>query len=211
MMELWIDTINTKLIKEAKEMGLLHGVTTNPSILSKAIGPVEKVLQEILSIQEGPLTIQVEAETAEEMIEQGKKFHAFSPRVIVKVPVTPEGLKAIHVLSKQKIKTMATVIFHSRQVLLAAMAGADYAAPYVSRMLMSDENAMTQLHSMMHIVRNYQFKTKILAASLRTLDQISLCVEMGLHAITLKDDVFSQMTEAHELTLKTAQEMLAKR
>jgi transaldolase len=200
-MEMWLDTIDITLIKKAKELGILHGVTTNPSILSKAATSNESIMQELLEVQKGPVTIQVVADTAKEMVQQGNYWHAFSPRLIIKVPVTLHGLQAIHALSKQNIPTMATVVFHPRQCLLAALAGADYIAPYYGRIEDSGQNAAHYLKTMCRQMKENQFQTKLLVASLRTLEHISLCADIATAAITVKDALFLQFIEDHPLTV----------
>jgi TalC/MipB family fructose-6-phosphate aldolase len=200
-MQIWLDSINLELIRKAKKLGVLYGVTTNPSLLSRSPRPFETI-QALLDAQEGPITVQVIAEEAPEMIHQGKQLHEISSRIIVKVPVTTEGLETIHALSKNNIRTMATVVFHPHQALLASLAGADYIAPYLSHMQKSDPDALSQLETMLKVVNHYGMKTKILVASLRTQDQISLCLKMGAHAITLKDAIFKEMVEDHEMTLQ---------
>lgn len=198
-MEIWLDTIDLATIEKALKMGLLHGVTTNPSILSKAENRQETV-RAVLSAQPGPVTVQVVALDTPTMVEQGRKLRAFSPKIIVKVPVTAAGLEAIHILSKENIPVMGTVIFHPNQALLAAIAGASYVAPYFSRMQKSGDNPLIQIESMMKMMRQYQFKTKVLAASLKTTEQIRACAELGFHAVTVKEDLFGELVETHELT-----------
>lgn len=200
-MQIWLDSINFDLISKAEKLGILYGVTTNPSLLSKTSEPLETI-HTLLKIQKGPITVQVVAEKAQEMIHQAKQLHKLSPRIIVKIPITSEGLEAIHSLSKDNIKTMATVVFHPNQALLAALAGADYVAPYLSHMQKSDPDALSQLETMLKIFDHYGQKTKVLVASVRSQDQISLCLKMGVDAITLKDMVFMEMIQDHEMTLQ---------
>jgi transaldolase len=129
-MEIWLDTAELDLVQTAKEMGILHGVTTNPSIIAKSKMGMEDLLEKLLQMQPGPVTAQVTAEEAPEMVKQGSSLRQFSNRIIVKVPVTTEGVKAIYGLKLLQIPVMATAVFDSNQVLLAAKAGAAYNAPY---------------------------------------------------------------------------------
>jgi len=129
-MELWVDGIETAFVEHAKQLGILHGITTNPSILAQTDRPAEMVLQELLDKFPGPIAVQVTATTAADMIEQGKILLDFSPRLIVKIPVTEQGLHAISRLTHHEIPTMATAIFEPTQAFLAAQAGASYLAPY---------------------------------------------------------------------------------
>lgn len=198
-MQIWLDSINTDLIQKAKKLGVLYGVTTNPSILAKAPNPID-TLKTLLEIQDGPITVQVVGQNPNVMIRQGLKLHEISPRIIVKVPVTNDGLETIHHLSSLQIKTMATVVFHSHQALLACSAGADYIAPYLSHMQKADPNGIGQLQTMKKMIDYYPLKTQILVASIQNLDQISLCLDMGINAVTLKDQIFIELIQDHELT-----------
>jgi len=198
-MEIWLDSVGSDLIKKAKRTGILHGVTTNPAILRESHLPPEETLCELLAIQEGPITAQVAAETVEEMIKEGQTFHKISTRIIVKVPVTEEGIEVIHALSKAGIPVMATVIFHAHQVLLAAKAGAEYAAPYFSRM--GDEaKAEAELELMQRVGR--QYGVKVLVASLRTLEHIAMCMRLGVAAVTVKEGLFRELVATSESTAK---------
>ena len=205
-MEIWLDTTNIELIKSAEQLGILYGVTTNPSILAKSGRGIEKTLQEILDAQGGPVTTQVVADNADGMISEADRFRTISDRIIIKVPVTVEGLKAIHLLSRQGIPTMATTVFHPNQALLAALAGADFVAPYLSQMEKAGEkageNALELLQSMMQIFSNYHFETKILVASLQDTSRVKQCAEIGVHGVTLKDDVFNMLIENNGLTMQ---------
>src|SRR5947209_968437 len=133
-MDIWLDTSNIRMVQKAIRFGILAGVTTNPSIIAQSQRSLEEVLEDLLHYQEGPVTAQVVAEETREMVQQGQNLFAFSNRIIVKVPITKNGLEAIHLLSRQGIPTMATVLFSPRQALMAALAGANYVAPYLSRM-----------------------------------------------------------------------------
>ena len=147
-MEIWLDTAEVELIESAKGMGILHGVTTNPSIVAKSNVRLEDLLEKLLLIQDGPVTAQVTAQDALKMIEQGESLYQFSNRIMIKVPVTKEGLKAIHGLSLKKIQTMATAVFDSNQVLLAARAGSTYIAPYFFSICEVDMSGMVQFKAL---------------------------------------------------------------
>lgn len=206
-MELWIDSIHLPLIKDASMMGILHGVTTNPSILAEYKNWKDVILT-VLEAQKGPVTIQVNAKNADEMIEQGLLFEEISERVIVKVPVTQEGLKAIHNLSSRGIETMATVIFKYQQYLLAATAGATYAAPYYSSMENAGLKAIDEMSRMCYLRDRHGLSTKILAASIQNLDQMQTCLDIGVDAITLKDSVFQSLIEDQKNTLERMEKFL---
>ncbi len=200
-MEIWLDSINLDLVTQVKCLGILYGVTTNPSILAES-DPIELTIASLLDLQEGPITYQVTSTNAKEMIQQGLGFVKISPRIIVKVPVTQEGLKAIHSLSRNGVATMATVIYDYRQYLLAAKAGAQYAAPYYSSILKSGGNADAEIERMCKLKGRYGLQTKILAASLQNLQQLETCLDLGVDAATLKEGLFRQLIANNPLTLE---------
>ena len=185
-MEIWLDTINRAAIERAKDMGLLHGVTTNPAILAESSETAEEILEDLLNLYSGPLAVQVTRRSTSEMIEQGKDLCDFSSRIIVKVPVTEEGIEAIYRLTHIQIPVMATAIFEPIQALLAMKAGARYLAPYFSHI---GEQA---LQTCLSIHRMLTPKTKLLVAALTTPAQVSLCAESGFSAVTLKASLFNQ-------------------
>lgn len=202
-MEIWFDGTNRASISTANRQGILKGVTTNPSILAAANTPLDPLVETLLTVQPGPVAIQVTASEASEMIQQGKRLHTHNTRIIVKVPVTAQGLEAIHALTKNGIPTMATAVFYPRQFLLAALAGADYVAPYIGLMLEeAGEDPLESLEEMMMIKRNYKLKAKLLGAALRDLREVTMCAEIGLDAVTLKESLFAEMTHDPEPTLQ---------
>lgn len=201
-MEIWLDTADLKVIANAKQMGILYGITTNPSIVAKSKEHLEILLERLLEIQSGPVTVQVTSEDAKLMVHQGEAIFQFSDRILVKVPVTSEGIKAIHELNQKKIPTMATAVFDLNQVLLAARAGATYIAPYFSAICESDEDGVEQFKAMLRLIHRYQYPSKIIAASLKSSEHVKQCLEMGVQAVTLKDEVFSMLIENHPETLK---------
>lgn len=201
-MEIWLDSADLDWIGKAQGMGILHGVTTNPSIVAKSSHVLEDLLEKILQIQKGPVAVQVTAENADQMTLQAKALYGFSDRIIVKVPITIEGLKTLNTLSKGGIPTMAVAAFEPNQVLLAARAGADYIAPYYSHICEADINGIEALKSMLHVLKLHRFPAKFIAASLRTPEQVTECAAMGAHAVTLNEDVLKKMVEPHPNTLQ---------
>jgi len=201
-MEIWLDTADLELIESAKQMGILYGVTTNPSIVAQSKEPLEDLLEKILQGQSGPVTAQVTAQDAAKMIQQGEALFQFSHRLIVKIPVIREGLKAIHAMAQKKIPTMATAVFDPNQVLLAARAGATYIAPYFSSICEADLEGAEQFKAMRRLLDRYQFSSKLIAASLKSGEQVRQCIEMGAHAVTLNKEVFLSFIENHPETLK---------
>jgi transaldolase len=199
-MKIWLDTTNIETVKKADHLGLLYGVTTNPNLIAELKRPMRQVLQELLDHQDGPVTAQVVADHAQEMIEQGEKLYDFSDRMIVKVPVTQAGLEAIQALKQLSIPTMATVILQPYQVLLAGIAGADYVAPYLGQIERNGQDPWQSLIEMFQIIQNYQFKTEILAASIGSLEQFSKCAVLGISNVTIKDALFTQLIAADPKT-----------
>lgn len=197
-MNIWLDTTDIKLIQQAQNMGLLYGVTTNPEIIAQSDKTLEQALTDILKIFKGPLAAQVIATNTKDMIKQGKHLHEISDQIIVKVPVSLEGLEAIHTLSKLEIPTMGTVVFYPHQALTAAIAGAQYIAPYVGRIEKMGQDPWTVLNSMQHIL--YHFDVEILAASLGNLERMQKCAEIGIPHVTIKEQVFHKLTETSPVT-----------
>lgn len=201
-MELWLDTCDLETILEARQCGILHGVTTNPTLLAKTNQDPLKVIKSLLDAQSGPVAVQVTRENSEEMLLQARYWRSQSDRLIIKVPLTKEGLQVINGLSKEGIPTMATAIFHQNQALLAAWAGAQYIAPYLGRMFDAGIDAWETLRSMVNIYKKYPIKTKILVAAIKSTEHATLCAEMGLDAITVKKERFAELIEEHPLTLQ---------
>ena len=201
-MEIWLDTANLESISEAESLGVLAGVTTNPTIVAKSSMPIEKLLEKILLRQKGPVTAQVTADQSTQMVTQAKDLFRLSNRIIIKVPVTREGLKAIYLLSQEKIPVMATAIFDTNQVLLSARAGASYIAPYYSRICEAEIDGILAMKEMLKMLHRYQFPAKLIAASLKTPEQVKECAEMGCHAVTLNEKVFAKLIENHPSTME---------
>jgi len=163
---------------------------------------IDKTLHELLDSTNGLLAVQVVAKTTEEMVAQGKVINDLSDQIIVKVPAVLEGLAAIHELSKANIRTMATAIFTPEQALIAAKAGADYVALYLTRLKKAGGNPDEFLKRTAKIFHNYQLPTKILAASISDLKQVELCAEHSIDAVTLNEQIFDKLVEEQTLTLE---------
>lgn len=196
-MDLYLDGIDTDLIKWASRLGALQGVTTNPSIISESGMNAGEALRAALKNHQGPVAAQVLANKAEDIVEQAETLRDLSERIIVKIPVTQQGLKAMHSLSHLQLPIMATSILSPFQALLACHAGAAYLAPYYSYMEHPEETIDTMLHTIEH----YGFETKLLVASLRTLEQVSHCLTLGVHGVTLKPSLFQEFIADHPKTL----------
>lgn len=201
-MDIWLDTTNIRTIEKAVRFGLLSGVTTNPTLIAQSKRDLEEVLEDLLHHQEGPVTAQVVTDDVHEMVQQGQSLYSLSNRLIIKVPLTRNGLEAIHLLSRQGIPTMGTVIFHPRQALMAALAGAGYVAPYLGRLEKGGGNPWALLKSILHIFQTYRLNTKILGASLQTVEHVIQCAEIGIYGVTIKDDLFDKLIETDAMTLQ---------
>lgn len=204
-MDIWLDTTNIQQVHKAVRAGLLSGVTTNPTLIAQAERGLEEVLEDLLHHQEGPVTAQVVSDDTFEMVQQGQTLYSLSNRLIIKIPLTKNGLEAVHLLSRQGIPTMATVVFQPRQALMAALAGANYVAPYLGRMEKAGIDPWAGLQKILHLFQNYRLKTKVLGASLQTVDQVMKCAEAGIYGVTVKDDLFDKLIDDDAMTLKAVE------
>ncbi|MFZ0564955.1 MAG: transaldolase family protein [Chlamydiales bacterium] len=199
-MELWIDTIDRKVIERVKELGLLYGVTTNPSILARVNLPAEEILEDLLNHFPGPLAVQVTLSSASEIIDQGRDLYDFSPRIIVKIPVTEAGIEAIFRLNHNQIPTMATAVLTPLHAFLAAKAGARYIAVYFSHL---GQQAVERAVSIQHTLKANGCNSKLLIASLKNREQVEQCIMQGFPAMTLNPDLFRQCLEPSKEMLQT--------
>jgi TalC/MipB family fructose-6-phosphate aldolase len=205
-MDIWLDTTNMRTVQKAVRFGLLSGVTTNPTLIAKAQHDLEEVLEDLLHYQEGPVAVQVVADEASQMLQQGQTLYSLSNRLIIKVPVTENGLEAIHLLSRQGIPTMATAVYHPHQVLMASLAGANFAAPYLGRIKKEGSDPWDLLKKSVHLLQMYHLETKILGASLLDVEYVMQCAEIGIYGVTVKDELFDELIESSPLTLKNVKE-----
>jgi transaldolase len=204
-MEIWLDTVNLEVVEEASKAGILSGVTTNPSILTMT-KDISKTLSCLLDIQEGPIAVQVTAEDSDRMVDEARAIFAFSNRMIIKIPVNPQSLAAIKQLRKENIPVLGTAILHPAQVLLAANQGATYIAPYFSH-IGDIADPMESLRTMVNIVKNTS--TKILVASLRNLNDLLFCSQLGVAAVTIKDELYYKLIAEHSLVKKFTHKFLS--
>lgn len=205
-MEIWLDTTEVRPIQTAARFGLLSGVTTNPTLIAGSKRDLEEVIEDLLHYQEGPVAVQVTGKTTVDMVQQGQTLHGQSNRLIIKVPVTKEGLEAIHLLSRQGILTMATAVFHTRQALLAALAGANYVAPYLGRLEKEGGDPWNLLREIAHLFQTYRLKTNILAASLPSVEHVIKCGEIGIFGVTVKEDLFEKLIQSDPLTVREVEQ-----
>jgi len=198
-MKFFIDTANTKEIKEAWELGVIDGVTTNPSLISKEKKEPIKLLKEICEIVEGPVSAEVVSLDAEGMVKEAKKLARIHKNIVIKVPMTKDGLKATKVLSKLKIKTNVTLIFSPNQALLAAKAGATFVSPFVGRLDDITHYGMELVGQILEIYDNYAFETEVIVASIRNPLHVLDAARMGAHIATIPFSVIDQLSK-HPLT-----------
>ena len=200
-MRFFIDTANVEDIKKANDMGVICGVTTNPSLIAKEGRDFKEVIAEIASIVDGPISGEVKATTtdAEGMIAEGRAIAAIHPNMVVKIPMTVEGLKAVKVLSAEGIKTNVTLIFTANQALLAARAGATYVSPFLGRLDDISTAGIDLIQDIVQIFDNYGLETEIIAASIRNPIHVTDCALAGAHIATVPYKVIEQMTK-HPLT-----------
>jgi TalC/MipB family fructose-6-phosphate aldolase len=192
-MQLWLDTADITAIRDAQESGLLTGITTNPSILAATQQAPKEVIQQILTAQTGLLAVQIIANTVPEMIQQARHLYQINSRIVVKVPASPEGYQVMVQLAHAKIPVMATAIFTPQQVLLSGLANATYAAPYLNHIAEQQGDYIEPLKAMLDIIRQQHLNTKIIAASIKNVEQVIQCALLGTHAITLPSVVWKQL------------------
>lgn len=197
----FIDTANVDDIRKANDMGIISGVTTNPSLIAKEGRDFKQVIQEITSIVDGPISGEVKATTvdAEGMIAEAREIAAIHPNMVVKIPMTAEGLKAVKVLHKEGIKTNVTLIFSPAQALLAARAGADYVSPFLGRLDDISTSGISLIEDITEIFQMHGIETQIIAASIRNPIHVIDCAKAGADIATVPYKVLLQMIH-HPLT-----------
>lgn len=198
-MKFFLDTANVEDIKKINDLGLVDGVTTNPTIIAKEGRDFEEVIKEICSIVEGPVSAEVIGLTAEEMISEARVLSKWADNVVVKIPMTEEGLKAVNVLSKEGIKTNVTLIFTVSQGLMAMKSGATFISPFVGRLEDIGVNANELIESLRDIIDMYGFDTEIIAASIRNTTHVENVALLGAHIATIPSSLFPSMLH-HTLT-----------
>ena len=200
-MKFFVDTANVDEIRKANDMGIICGVTTNPSLIAKEGRDFNQVIAEIASIVDGPISGEVKATTtdAEGMIKEGREIAAIHPNMIVKIPMTVEGLKAVKVLHAEGIKTNVTLIFSAAQALLAARAGATYVSPFLGRLDDISMPGIDLINEITEIFMMHDIQTEIIAASIRNPIHVIDCAKAGADIATVPYKVLEQMTK-HPLT-----------
>lgn len=198
-MKIFIDTANVEEIRKAAALGILDGVTTNPSLIAKEGRDIKEVIEEICSIVDGPISAEVMSLEAEGMISEGKEFAKLHKNIVIKIPMCAEGLKAVSVLSKEGIKTNVTLIFSAQQALLAAKAGATFVSPFVGRLDDIGNGGMPIIKDIVEIFDFFGIETEVISASVRTPMHVLECAKAGSHIATIPYGVIMQMVK-HPLT-----------
>lgn len=201
-MKFFIDTANVKEIREAYDMGIISGCTTNPSLIAKEGRDYTETLKEIASFLDGPISGEVKADTvkAEDMVKEGREIASLSKNMVVKIPMTAEGLKAVKELSKEGIKTNVTLVFSATQAILAARAGATYVSPFLGRLDDISSDGLILIEDIMEIFSMYpDIETEVICASVRHPIHVVECAKLGADIATVPFKVLKQMI-AHPLT-----------
>ncbi len=198
-MKIFLDTANVDSIKMYNDMGLLDGITTNPSLLSKEGGDPQKTMEEIVSTVKGDISLEVLSTDYEGMMEEGRRLKKYGENVIVKCPMTADGLKACKALTAEGIPVNITLIFSPNQAVLAAKAGAKYVSPFIGRLDDIGQDGMNLIKEIKQIFSNYNFSTEILVASVRHPMHVVDAAKLGADVVTLPPAVLGKMLK-HPLT-----------
>lgn len=198
-MKIFLDTANVEEIRRAAELGLVDGVTTNPTLIAKEGKRHRHVIEEIAKAVKGPISVEGNGTTADELVEEGEEFAKWAPNVVVKIPMTKEGMRAVRLLSKKGIKTNVTLVFSANQALFAAKAGATYVSPFIGRLDDIGQDGMGLIRDIVEIYRNYGYKTEIIVASVRHPLHVIESAKAGAHIATIPAGVLELMWK-HPLT-----------
>ena len=200
-MKIFLDTANIKSIRHYSEMGMVEGITTNPTLLSKESGDPEEIMKEIVKMVQGPVSLEVISTETNQIIEEAYILKRYGSNVIIKVPMIPDGLKAVKKLKEEGIETNVTLVFSANQALLAAKAGASYVSPFIGRLDDVGNDGMNLIRDIKQIFKNYQYDTKLLVASIRHPIHVIESAKSGADVVTLPPDILGKMF-LHPLTDK---------
>ncbi|GFN39526.1 MAG: putative transaldolase [Marine Group I thaumarchaeote] len=198
-MKIFLDTANVETIRMYNEMGLVDGITTNPSLLSKEGGDPQKVMETIVDMIKGDVSLEVVSTEYEGMLEEGRRLRKFGDNVVVKCPMTPDGLKACKTLTAEGIPVNITLVFSSNQAILAAKSGAKYLSPFIGRLDDIGQDGISLVKEIHDILRNYDFKTQILVASIRHPIHVVQAGKIGADVVTMPPAILGKMLK-HKLT-----------
>ncbi len=200
-MKIFLDSANIDAIKKYNELGLVDGVTTNPTLLSKEKEHPAEIMKQIVKIIKGPVSLEVIGTTAQVMIEEAHRLMKFGQNVVVKIPMIPDGMKAVKQLKQDGISTNVTLVFSANQAVLAAKAGASFISPFIGRLDDVGQDGMMLIKEIVQIFDNYQYKTEVLVASIRHPLHIIEAAKLGADIVTLPPEILGKML-AHPLTEK---------
>src|SRR6476620_1287419 len=200
-MKIFLDSANIDAIKKYNELGLVDGVTTNPTLLSKEKEHPAEIMKQIVKIIKGPVSLEVIGTTAQVMIEEAHRLMKFGQNVVVKIQMIPDGMKAVKQLKQDGISTNVTLVFSANQAVLAAKAGASYISPFIGRLDDVGQDGMMLIKEIVQIFDNYQYKTEVLVASVRHPLHIIEAAKLGADIVTLPPEILGKML-AHPLTEK---------
>ncbi|KAA0008048.1 MAG: fructose-6-phosphate aldolase [Thermoplasmata archaeon] len=198
-MKIFVDTADLDEIRELASWGVIDGVTTNPTLIAKSGRSFKEIVDEIFKIVDGPISLEVVGTTAEEMVKEARQLAGIHRNVVVKIPMTAEGLKAVKTLSKEDVKTNVTLVFSANQALLAAKAGATYVSPFIGRLDDMGHEGMQIVEEIVDIFGNYGFKTQIIVASIRHPVHVVQAARLGADVATIPPAVIKKMVK-HSLT-----------
>ena len=203
-MKIFVDTADLDEIRELASWGIIDGVTTNPTLVAKSGRSFKEVISEIFDIVDGPISLEVVSEAAEDMVKEAKDIVSTIPvkhskNITIKIPMTPEGLKAVKLLGKEGIKTNVTLVFSANQALLAAKAGATFVSPFIGRLDDIGQEGMEVIEEIMDIFTNYDIKTQVIVASIRHPIHVIQAARLGAHIATIPPGIIRKMVK-HSLT-----------
>lgn len=199
-MEFFLDTANVEQIKKAAALGVVDGVTTNPTLIAKEGGKSQQeIIAEIAKVINGPISVEGNADTCDEIVSEGESYSKWAKNIVVKIAFTQEGIKAAKILEEKGVKTNVTLVFSASQALIAAKAGASYVSPFIGRLDDISEDGMNLIRDIIQIYKNYNFKTKIIVASIRHPIHVLEAAKAGAHIATIPADVLAKMWN-HPLT-----------
>lgn len=207
-MRIFLDTANVEEIREASELGIISGITTNPSLIAREGRNFREIVREITRLVDGPISVEAVAQEARDIIVEARDLAAMGDNIVVKIPVTPEGLKAVRALAREGIKTNVTLIFSANQALLAALAGATYVSPFVGRLDDVGHNGMEVVADIVTIFAQYGMETEVIAASIRHPSHVLEAAKIGADIATVPYSVLRQCLR-HPLTDAGIQRFLA--
>jgi transaldolase len=200
-MKFFLDTANVEEIRKAVSWGLVDGVTTNPTLLAKEGRDLKTVVKEIVALVDGPISVEAIGPESDKLVQEAREYSRFSKNIVVKIPMTQEGMKAVRVLSREGIKTNVTLVFSPNQALIAAKAGATYVSPFVGRLDDIGQDGMLLVREIISVFRNYGFKTQVIVASVRDPMHVVEAGKIGAEIATIPFKVLEKMFN-HELTEK---------